>query len=182
MMDILHKFEKKVLSWFKSAPNLPDGARKWLGDNIWWITLIGLILTVVSLLSLLAGLNERVALLNSVVASYYTSSTVMSWAIVTAIVSSVFLILQGILLAMAIQPLKQKQKKGWVLLFGSWLVAGLAVVVSAVLTLSVFSFIINILFGAVWLAVIGYFLFEIHGQFAHVERSKGVKSAEKATK
>jgi hypothetical protein len=83
------------------------------------------------------------------------------------------------LLALAITPLKAKQKKGWVLLFITWLLGALSVVVTAILTLSVLNFITSVIFGALWVAVGGYLLFEMHGQFAHVERSKGVKAEKK---
>ena len=181
-MEFLSKIEKTVLGWFKTVPDLPAGGRKWLGDNIWWIVLIAAILTALSALGTLGTITTRMSLLGSLAATYYVSSATTSWLIVADFVSLGFLVLQAILLIVAIQPLKEKQKKGWVLLFVSWLVSGIAVVVNAVLGLSVFGFIFAVIFGAVWLAIIGYFLFEMHGQFAHVERSRGVKKAEKVTK
>lgn len=182
MMEYVAKLERTVLGWFKSAPNLPAGGRKWLGDNVWWIVLIGAILTGLGIIGNLVALSALVSVLNTVAASYYVSTTVTSWGIVTTIVSLAFMVLEGILLAMAVQPLKEKQKKGWVLLFAVWLLGAVAVVVNALLTLSIFGFIIGILFGAVWAAISGYFLVEIHGEFAHVERSRGVKKTAKTTK
>jgi len=176
-MDFLKKLEEKVFGWFKAAPNLPNDARKWLGENIWWIIIVGVILTVLNILRGLKTLEEQVSLQGTVAGSYYVSSSTSDWIIVTVGVSVFFLILEAILMFLSIQPLKEKQKKGWVLLFAAWLISAVGLVVNALLTLGVFSFIITLLFGAVWLAISGYFLFEIHGQFAHVERSKGVKNA-----
>lgn len=176
-MDFLTKIEKKVLEWFKSIPNLPKSGQKWLGDNIWWLVVIGAIVTGLSALFTVGSIVTLLSVLGTHVASYYVSAQFTSWSIVTSIVSLVFLTLEAILLFAAIQPLKAKQKKGWVLLFASWLVSAASVVINAILSLNIFGFIISIIFGAVWIAVLGYFLIQIHGQFAHVERSRGVKKA-----
>jgi len=175
-MDFLKKLEEKVFGWFKAAPNLPNDARKWLGENIWWIIIVGVILTVLNILRGLQTLEEQLSLKGTVAGSYYVSSTTSDWIIVTVSVSLFFLIIEAILMFLSIQPLREKQKKGWVLLFAAWLISAVGLVVNGLLTLGIFSFIITVLFGAVWLAISGYFLFEIHGQFAHVERSKGVKN------
>jgi uncharacterized membrane protein YhaH (DUF805 family) len=181
-MEFVTKLEKKVISWFKSTPDLPAGGRKWLGDNVWWLALVGAILSGVSVIFSLFALTALTALMGTTGATYYVTPTVTSWAIVTTIVALVFTVLKGILLAMAVQPLKEKQKKGWVLLFATWLLSGVAVVVNSLLTLSIIGFIFGVLFGAVWLAILGYFLIEIHGEFAHVERSAGVKKTVNTTK
>lgn len=174
-MEFLYKLEERVFGWFKGAPSLPKETRKWLGENIWWIVIVGLVVNVLNILRGLAYLERQISLQGSVANTYLVSTSASDWSIVTTSVSLVFLIVQALILFFAIQPLRDKQKKGWVLLFASWLVGGVALVANALLTLGIFSFIITILFGAVWLAISGYFLFEIHGQFAHVERSKGVK-------
>jgi len=174
-MKFFNKLEEKVFGWFKAAPNLPNDARKWLGVNAWWIVIIGIVLMVVNTLRGLASLEAQVELQDSLAGSYYVSSTASEWGIFTGTIGIIFLILQIILLALSVKPLKEMQKKGWVILFAAWLLSGIGLAVNALLTLGVFSFIITVLFGAVWLAISGYFLFEIHGQFAHVEKSKGVK-------
>ena len=181
-MEFLTKIERKVLGWFKTVPNLPSGARAWLGDNVWWIAIIGAILTGLSILFNLATLSAKLSQLGTTSYNYYVSSTYASWEIITISVGLVFSILEVLLLIAAIQALKQKQKKGWVLLFAAWLLSAIAVVVSGLLTLSILGFIITVLFGAIGIAVVGYFLFEIHGEFAHVERSKGVQKDAKIVK
>ncbi len=177
MNEFLYKLEKTVFGWFKNVPGLPEGARKWLADNIWWIVIVGLVLTIISVLGSLAALSTRISVLGTVAASYYVSSVTSSWLIVADIVALLFMIAEAILLFFAIQPLREKQKKGWVLLFATWLLGAVALVVNALLGLSVLHFIVAILFGAIWLAISGYFLFEIHSQFAHVERSRGIKKS-----
>ena len=179
-MELLTKLEQQVLKWAKGVPHLPTPARKWLGDNVWWIALVGAILTGIGILFAFVGLIGVISVLGTPAASYFATTTFTSWAIVTGVVGLVFSVIEGLLLATAITPLKEKQKKGWVLLFVLWLVSAVSVVVNAILSLNPFGFVLGLLFGAIWLAITGYFLFEIHGQFAHVERSKGVKHAKKS--
>lgn len=174
-MESLSKLERKILGWLKDVPHLPVSVRQWLGENIWWIAVIGTVLTGIAVLGLLGSIFNSIGLLNTPAASFYASTTFITWIIINAIVALVFTAIELILLANAIKPLKTKQKKGWVLLFATWLVGVVAMVVSAILTLNPLSFIGNLIFGTIWVALTGYLLFEIHGQFAHVERSKGVK-------
>ena len=176
-MEFLSKLERTVLGWLKDVPHLPLNVRAWIANNIWWIVIIATVLSGIAVLGLLFGFFGTLATLGSPVASYYASNTFVVWVLVTTAVTLFFTALELVLLAMAISPLKEKQKKGWVLLFAVWLVGAISTVVSAVLTLNPFGFITGLLFGALWLAISGYFLFEIHGQFAHVERSKGAKAA-----
>ena len=91
--------------------------------------------------------------------------------ILQSVVSLVFLVATGILLALAVKPLKALEKKGWVLLFMTLLLEALSVVVNAVLSFSVLGFIMSLLFGAIGLAIGAYFIFEIHGQFGHTPKA-----------
>ena len=173
-MEFIGKLERTILGWAKDVPHLPVGVRKWIADNIWWIVVIGAVLSGISVLVLVGGLFANLSTLSSPIISYYASSAFVGWLVVTTAVSLVFAVIECLLLAFAVNPLKEKQKKGWVLLFAVWLVGIIAAVVDAILTLNVLSFLGNVIFGAVWVVITGYFLFEIHGQFAHVEHSKGV--------
>ena len=172
-MELLTKLEKQILKWAKDLPHLPESVRKWLGDNVWWIAAIGLVLTAIGALFVLFG-----TLLTSA-ATVYVLPAVAALALVTGLVALAFLVLEVVVLALSIKPLQLKQKKGWVLLYVLWLLGIAYVVVNAVLTLNPFAFILQIILSAIWVAISGYFLFEIHGQFAHVEKSRGVKQAAK---
>lgn len=174
-MEMLQKLENIILGWAKSVPHLPEVVRKWLGDNVWWIALVGAILSSIAGLFALIGVFGVLSVMGTVASTYYAASTFTAWAIVTGLVSLLFIVIEVVLLATAVKPLQLKQKKGWVLLFVTWLVGAVSIVVNAVLSLNPFGFIVGIIFGAIWLAVSGYFLFEIHGQFARVEKSRGVK-------
>lgn len=176
-MDFLSKLERTVLRWLKDVPHLPEVARRWIGNNIWWITLIGAILSAIGVIGGLIGVLGVASVLGTAAISYYPNAAFITWAIVLGIVALVFSIIDAVLLALAVSPLKAKQKKGWVLLFAVWLVGVISVVVNSILSLNVIGVITGLLFGAIWIAISGYFLFEIHGQFAHTEKSKGVKEA-----
>jgi len=171
-MQLINKLEKIVLEWAKNVPHLPIVAQKWLATNVWWIVLIGVILSGISTLIALAGLFTIISLIGSVSSSYYVTSAYNSWTVVTTVVSLIFSALSVVVLAFAITPLKAIQKKGWVLLFLSWLINVASIVVNAVLSLSIIGFIFSIMFGAIGLAIAGYFIFEIHGQFAHPTRKE----------
>lgn len=179
---MLTKLERIVLGWLKGLPHLPVVVRHWLGSNIWWIVAIATALTGIAVLGLVIALFANLSALTAPFVSYYASPTFITWVVVKTLIALVFTALGGVLLGMAIMPLKEKQKKGWVLLFGVLLLSVVSAVVNAILTLNAFGFITSILFSIIGLAVSAYFLFEIHGEFAHVERSKGVKNGAKAAK
>ncbi len=181
-MEMLSKLERTVLGWLKSVPHLPANVRRWLGDNVWWIAAIGAVLTGLAALGQLLSIFSTLETVNSPIIMYYASSAFVTWVIIKTIVAFIFTGLTCALLAMAIMPLKEKQKKGWVLLFAALLVQAIAVFTGAILTLNPFNFITNIIFGALWIAISAYFIFEIHSQFAHVERSTGVKAKKKTPK
>ncbi|HEY8885918.1 MAG TPA: hypothetical protein VIM31_00235 [Candidatus Microsaccharimonas sp.] len=176
-MEYISKLEKLVLGWAKNVPHLPPAAQKWLGVNVWWITAVGAIISAIAFLFALAGVFTLISLIGAVSSAYYVvGSNYSSLAIMTGIVSLVFLAANAALLGFAVKPLQNLQKKGWVLLFITLLVEALSVVVHAVLSFSVVGFIIGILFGAIGLAIGAYFIAEIHGQFGHPAKATAKKA------
>lgn len=166
-MDIISKLEKKVLEWSRNVPHLPVSGQRWLGTNIWWIVLVCAIISGIAFLISLAGLSTTISLIGAPSSAYFVTTSFTSLAILGYSVSIVFLTATGLLLAFAVKPLQNMQKKGWVLLFMTLLVEALSVIVHAVLSFSVAGFIVEILFGAIGLAIGAYFIAEIHGQFSH---------------
>jgi len=170
-MDLITKLENKVLRWARSLPHLPASNRKWLGANIWWLVLIVAILSGYALLRTLdsifrLGPDYGIGGMTNLV-SEYSSLVLMS-----VVVSNVFIAANLLLLAFAVKPLKAMEKKGWVLVFMALLVQALAVVVGAVLSLSILTFILGLIYGAMVTAISLYFLFEIHGEFAHKPKAR----------
>jgi len=174
-MELLSKLEHTLLGWLKEVPHLPRDVRKWLGDNLWWIVAIVAVGTAIAVFSLVLAVLNNLSMLGSPVATYYASATFVAFESVKTSVSLIFTALGCILLALAVAPLREKHKKGWMLLFAAWIVSAVAVVIGAIITLNPFAFFTNIIFGALWLIIELYFIFEVHGQFTHIERSKGVK-------
>lgn len=177
-MDFLYSLEKRTLGWFKNVPHLPAGVRKWMGENVWWIVLALTILSVIVALIAIPALFTLIAIGNSIGAAYYVEGAYSWWKVVTSLVSIAFTVVTIVISAMAIQPLRAKLKKGWVLLFTVWLVNIVSVVVGAILSLTVLGFFMSILFGAIGAAISGYLLFEIHDQFAH--EAKVVRGTKKS--
>lgn len=167
-MNVISKLEKVVLGWAKNVPHLPPVAQKWLGANVWWVAAVGAVISAIAFLFVLAGVFTLVSLIGAASSAYYVvGSNYSSLAIMGGIVSLVFLAANAALLGLAVKPLQNMHKKGWVLLFVTLLVEALSVLVRAVLSFSVVGFIISILFGAIGLVIGAYFIAEIHGQFSH---------------
>ena len=181
-MELLTKLERTILGWLKNVPHLPVGVRTWLGENVWWIAIIGAAASGISALVMLVKLFDGLAALSSPFVSFFVSTSFVVWLVVGAAVSLVFMAVNCLLLALSVNPLKARQKKGWTLLFIVWLVGLVSVVVSAALTLNALGVFTTLIFGAIGLAISGYFLFEIHGEFAQVQQSRGVKAEKKASK
>ena len=178
-MELVSKLEKIVLGWARNVPHLPVSAQKWLAENIWWITLTAAILTGITFLRGVAGIFSQVGRLNDPSNAYFVDDSFLEVALVASAISLFFVLIRGLLLAFAVTPLKERQKKGWVLLFMTLLVQALALAVSAVLTFSFVGFIILVLFGGILLGIGAYFLFEIHGQFSHPVKPNTKQTAKK---
>lgn len=175
-MEFISKLERLVLGWTKDVPHVPTRGQKWLGTNVWWIAAIGAVISFFGAVFSLVTVFRLVALLGAPSNAYYVTSDYTGIAIMTAIVSLVFLVANGVLLTLAVKPLQDMQKKGWVLLFMTLLVEALSIVVHAVLSFSIAGFIVGILFGAIGLAIGAYFIAEIHGQFGHRVREADKKA------
>jgi len=164
-MELLNKIEKVVLGWIKDVPHLPVTTQKWISQNVWWITLVFAVIGGLGVLYSLNNLFLLIASLESVSRAYVITTTFVEFAIVKQIISIVLSIMIVVALVLAINPLKLQQKKGWVLLFLALLLEVILVVVGALLSLSIFGFIVSVIFGAIFLGALAYFLFEIHSQF-----------------
>lgn len=158
---MLRKFEGTVASWYKGMPHLPENFRKWLADNIWWLVLIGVILSLFVVIPTFGVLLFGGAVLTSV---YGAQSMYNGGVFVWALFALMFVVADLVLSALAIAPLKTYRKLGWSLLF----LVVLLNVLSTVLTfVANFSF-GGLLSGLIGAAIGGYFLFEIRSYFGVV--------------
>jgi len=163
-METVHKLEQTVASWYKGLPHLPENGRKWLATNVWWLVLIGVILSALSVITLLFGTLLAGALFAGVAgaAGAAVGGLLILGVLVTLAMSVVMVVLGG----MAISPLKAMQKKGWTLLFVLFLLEVAATVASGLLS---YNF-LGLIWGLLWVAVGGYFLFEIHDYYKEAKK------------
>jgi hypothetical protein len=157
-MEYIKKLEDNIQEWLKPIPHLPTEWRKWLSQNVWWITLVGVILSVFAVW----GIYQA-----SVYVNTYTSflsaagiTNTVGWTI-PMMVSIALFALTAVIMAMAVGPLKEMKAKGWDLLFLSTLVS----IAGSVFNYGSGSLVTSII-GAVIGAIISmYFLFEVRSYF-----------------
>lgn len=176
-MDIITKLERKIAGYLKDLPHLPHSMRLWLAENIWWIVAFFAVVCGISAIALVIRTLVGISTLGGPQTTYYAQESIASWVIIKNTINLVFAAGGALLLGAAVNPLKERQKKGWVLLFVAWCVGVIASVVSVVLLLDFFEILSSLIFTVIWVVITAYFIFEIHGEFAHVERSKGAKKA-----
>lgn len=172
-MSVTTSSENMIAKWVKPIPNLPAAGQKWLAENIWWLAVISLVLSIIGIFVSIGSLVTALTFTSTYDIYGYAVANVYGGAwIAAAIVGMVFTVVRVIILATAISPLKNLNKKGWNLMFLLLLVSAVQVVVVSIVGLNVFSFIFGIIFGAIGLAIGAYFLFQIKSHF-------GAKSAAK---
>lgn len=163
-MDFLQKIETILAGWFKKAPRLPETGRKWLTDNIWWMALVGALISILGIFIIIPVLFATLTLTTALgTFSPYTTSyeTAYGMAWLSLMFSVLNYVVTAVLLAVAVSPLKAKSRKGWNLLFVLYLVNFVLGVLSSLVLISIFAF-IGPFIGA---AIGGYFLFEIRDYF-----------------
>jgi len=172
-MEFVNKVEARVANWYSKAPHLPVGLREWLGTNIWWIMLIVVILSAIGILNILF-FGALAALLVAGVGGP-VGATIVGLASFLALIVLAATLAEVIITAIAIKPLKDKQKKGWSLLLLALLVAVGFTVLTFLFSFELASLIMSLL----WVAVSGYVLFEIRDQFNGAIVTKTTKSLPK---
>jgi hypothetical protein len=100
-------FVKKIEDPFKSLPHLPKGLVEFFVKIAPWLAIIGAVLGLVAgpLVGILGGIGSLFSL----------SPIFLIWTVATV----VFTLLNSVLLFMAFKPLKEREMKGWMLLFWS---------------------------------------------------------------
>lgn len=168
-MESVKKFENMIMDWLKPIPHLPTSWRKWISENIWWISVIVVIFSVLGTLSALNTLFTVISLFGAAskvlygpfVPAGYNGLQVIGYSL-----SLVSLAATAALTAMAVPKLQMMRKKGWDLLFMSFLVGSVSQIAGAVLTVNPSSIISHLVSAFVSIAISAYFLFEIRTYFA----------------
>ncbi|MDN5274791.1 MAG: hypothetical protein JWP06_692 [Candidatus Saccharibacteria bacterium] len=154
-MDIINKLEVELANWYKTMPHLPEQGRKWLATNIWWITLVGVILMGIGILGIVTATFFAGAALS--IYGGVAGVAIGGIVVIAALALVVFMAITVVLGAMAITPLKMMRHQGWALLFIIMLVHVVEQLVSFVFSLNLF----GLIWGLFFTAIGGYFLFEI---------------------
>ncbi len=179
-METVHKFEKTLADWYKNVPHLPKGGQTWLANNVWWLVIIGVVLSAFGLFGILTVLlfaGASLTLAGGVVGGGYGSAvgaTVGGLVLIVTLISLAAYIIELVLMIMAISPLNTHKKKGWDLLFLVLLVNTASAVVIGLVGMNIGS----IFFGLLWSALGAYFLFEIRGHF-ETHKPAAKKTADK---
>ncbi len=174
-MELVHSLEKTLSEYYAKAPHLPADARNWLASNVWWLAIVGIVLSVFAILSVVGIVFAAFGL-----SAYFASSMYSPYADVAfnavwiaALIGLVSLVVTTALLAMAVNPLKSKAKKGWTILFVIALISLVLQVAGDILSFNIPGIIVAVF----WAAIGAYFLFEIRGEFG-----KAVKVTAKPAK
>ena len=176
-MEQVRKLENMIEGWLKPLPHLPAQWRKWLTENVWWITLLGVVLSVFGVIAMVGAIFTAMNFVNSVNNWYnalgIANTTIYTnWWYISSFVSLAFLALTIALEAMAVTPLKAQKRKGWELMFLVFLLGVASQVVNLVLNFGNMS-VVTSSFGIVIGTVVGaYFLFELRSGFKSTSEVK----------
>lgn len=166
-MEQIKRLEKTIEGWLKPLPHLPAEWRKWLGENAWWITGIGVIVSALALLGLIGMLFTAMAAVGTVTSIYGISLAPVytgTWYLAT-FVSLAFLALTTVLSAMAVNPLKAMKRKGWDLLFIVFLINVASGVISTLINLNAVTMVANLVGVAIGAVIGAYIIFELKSQY-----------------
>lgn len=176
-MEQVRKLEKSLGELYKGAPPLSKTAKESI-VNVWpWVALVFGVLQILAawtLWQMMDRVQPFVDFANSLSQNYGTGEIIGYSGVEKFLiyVSIATLVASGVLLLMAVSPLKNKVKRGWDLLF----IGVLLNVVYAVLAV----FIDGRGFGTFLVSMLGtaiglYFLFQIKGSYT----AKGTESTNK---
>lgn len=151
-MEQIKQLEKNIESWLKPVPHLPMTWRKWLAENMWWLTAVGVVFSVMAVLGLYQAATfvstyDKLAEMYSPFVNYSNQFS-GGWSLYI-VVSMVALATMVVLMAKSINPLKAMNKKGWDLTF-------IATLVSA--ALSIFSVVFNSNSNSLVASLVGIFI------------------------
>lgn len=109
----LRELELKVAGWLREVPHLPISAQTWLASNVWWLALVGGIVSAITAVVMVIGLIVALPLLSFAI--FFGVHGI--WWLIKTLIALVFVAAAAIILLDAYQPLRRLAKKGWVLLF-----------------------------------------------------------------
>lgn len=164
-MNPLTTLEKTLARLFAQAPHLSVNARRWVGENIWWIVLV---IALASTLGLLGDLPKLLKTASMTAATYnvfypYSAVTVGS-VVASGLVTLSLGVVIVVLLFLAVTPLKEQRLIGWRLLLMTRIIAIISAIATFIILIQNFS-----LYGLLWdlafILIELYILFEVRDEF-----------------
>lgn len=155
-MQYVDSVADTTAKWMKDIPHLPKGFTKWLAENSWWLTIIGVVLSAFGIIGLLTTMMAGSVVLAAVGAVGLGGMFFVS-TLVTLVGYGVSVVAE----AMAISPLKAMKKRGWDLLFFALLVSVALSIVGSLLTVNI----VGILFSLIAAAIGIYVALELKPYF-----------------
>lgn len=144
---------------YRDAPHLSSDAQHWLGKRLWWLTVIGVI---VGILAIVAAIGLVIFALAVNLLPLPGLSMAWTSVILSAAVAIGMPLISGtLIMALAIQPLHARDRRGWRTLLLAVLVATLLGVIANAMWLNTSGVIASII-----IAILGlYLLYEVKEYF-----------------
>lgn len=183
-MQAMKSIETKISRWLRFLPDLPQGGKRWLGRNLWWLVLI---FAALGAIGVLQGLSQYLAELSRGQHANIYLETVVNISPIVLLVSLIASIVSTALYFIALSPLYHRRKLGWNLVFYSLLIGIVTSIVTLILSLvtptgfiALLGIIIGFVFGLVFEIAWLYFLFQARPEFS--SRAASAVEAEVVTK
>jgi hypothetical protein len=162
----LNKLENIIEDWLKPIPHLPNIWRQLISNNVWWLVVIVVVGSSIGILELI---NEIINITPYPMMELYNDHYIYrysnEWHVLALTIDLLFSIAITAVSAMAIQPLRNRERRGWSLLFIAYIIGIASQVTSILICFGILSFIPRVILSAISAVVGAYLLFEIRTHF-----------------
>ncbi len=170
-MSALKNLEQTLAGWQKNSPiHLPVSVRKWLADNAWWLVIVGIVGSIISIIGSIRALmwaNDVLYQARQFSAALGVDTPSTLGSDISIWVSMAVFVVVIIIELKAIQPLREKKKSGWDLVFLASLIAIAGSLVSGIAS----GGIVATIFGTAIAALLSwFFLFELRLEYLPKEK------------
>lgn len=177
-MENLNKLADKIEKIFKPFPHFPANWRKGLSGAMWWLVLIATILSLIACACIIIPLIFLGVL--TVGSSIDSNGAVVlaGFTVWIVLVPTILLLGMAIVQMWAIKPLKNKERKGWNIVYVLSLL-GLVVSILSIFGGNFAGWLSGILWSVLWI----YVWFELRDSFKEASiKATAVKTAKVAKK
>ncbi|MBP7760564.1 hypothetical protein KA093_02110 [Candidatus Saccharibacteria bacterium] len=150
----------------KGSLKMPEGGRTWIANNVWWLALVGGVLSLLSAWNAYQAtryVSQLGAFVDEFARQYGTTTLSDSFGF-TYYAAVVAMAVQGVLMLMAFQKLKVHQKAGWNLLFYSSLIS---LVMGILYVFTPYYGVASMIGVAIGVSIGWWIIFQIRNKFTH---------------